>query len=87
MAKETGKLPKALEDRPTLNAGTIQYAEAFTILNGFRNMNGDLNFSDIVLYAELIGEKDVLGFVTLMSFANSALKKFQEENKEIVKSK
>ena len=78
MAKETGKLPKALEDRPTLNAG---------ILNGFRNMNGDLNFSDIVLYAELIGEKDVLGFVTLMSFANSALKKFQNESKEIVKSK
>ena len=65
----------------------IQYAEAFVILNGFRNMNGDLNFSDIVLYAELIGEKDVLGFVTLMSFANSALKKFQNESKEIVKSK
>ena len=46
-------------------------------------MNGDLNFSDVVMYSQLIGESDVIGFVTIISFANTALKAVSEENKEL----
>lgn len=79
----TGKLPKALENKPDIGIVSAQYIEAFAILNNFRDMNGNLYFADIVKYAELIGEQNVLEFVSIIMKADQAFLEVRREDKTI----
>lgn len=74
-------MPKALEDRPILGVCSEQYLEAFLILGRFRNESGNLEFEDIVTYARVIEESDVLGFVSVIMELDKAFKSAQEEKK------
>lgn len=82
----TGKLPKALENRPELRDSLEPYIQAFITLSSFRNEQGKINFSDIVLYADKICEEEVLDFVSIMSAADNAYLSAVENKKVLTES-
>lgn len=76
-------MPRALEERPELTASMEQYAQAFAILNYFRNDRGGLNFSDIVKYAEAIDEANIIDFVSIVTKVDREFLKAVRENKDL----
>jgi hypothetical protein len=53
------------------------------VLNYFRDMNGELLFLDIVKYAELIDEQNVLEFVSIIVAADKKYLKAIRASKDI----
>lgn len=84
MARNTGRLPRALEERPEIEETDLLYFEAFATLSHFRkDRNSPLNFKDITEYADRLDE-DALEFVSIMIRADNAYLKVVREDKKIL---
>jgi len=79
----TGKLPKALEERPVVTPLLLQYIQAFAFLREFRDERGIIGLSDILSYAKEIAEDDPLQFAKIISVANRFFLAALNESKEI----
>lgn len=78
----TGKLPKALEDRPKRTPILAQYLSAFSFLREFRSERDFIELSDIFLYAKEIGEEPI-EFAKIISTANRKFSEALREDKTI----
>jgi len=58
--------------------------KAFVTLSHFRDVNGSLQFADLIAYAKVIGEEDVLRFVEIMVEANRAYIAVNQEDRKLV---
>jgi hypothetical protein len=73
IAKVSGKMPKALIEKPELDDSVDQYIKAISYLNYFRNSDGKIPMQDMVTYGNQIGEEDVLEFIKILTIADQAL--------------
>jgi hypothetical protein len=72
IASATGKLPKALEERPERNEFLQYYIDAFLILNKTRIQDNPISLFDIFLMADTLKE-DRMEFTQIITTADAAL--------------
>lgn len=75
-------MPLALVNKPERDIFNDQYIKAYYTLSHFRNENGKIGFADIVNYAKMIGEEDVIFFVSVMIRADQAFIKEHSEKQK-----